>query len=217
MDQVAQYGVAWLLDELASELRDGSWRPLPARRVFIPKPGTNEQRPLSIPAVCDRIVQAAVKIVLEPVFEAQFLPCSHQSSQYYRWPPRRSGTAKTLPSRRSRCPTGDTNHGSARVSRHALIDEVTNVRQAVRRRRITPVPDSSKSPVHHCPYASRIQGGDYIGTSPDVARQSRRPLLPQSTRGGGCARVTERGRRTAGAPSDHADVRMLDGCKGLLG
>jgi RNA-directed DNA polymerase len=76
LDQVEQYGVVRLLDELASELRDGRWRPLPARRVFIPKPGTNEQRPLSIPAVRDRIVQAAVKIVLEPVFEAQFLPCS---------------------------------------------------------------------------------------------------------------------------------------------
>ncbi|GLH95600.1 reverse transcriptase family protein [Phytohabitans aurantiacus] len=47
--EVEQYGVARLLDELASELRDGRWRPLPARRVFIPKPGTNEQRPLSIP------------------------------------------------------------------------------------------------------------------------------------------------------------------------
>jgi retron-type reverse transcriptase len=47
-----------------------------ARRVLIPKPGTNEMRPLSIPAVRDRIVQAAVKIVLEPVFEADFLPCS---------------------------------------------------------------------------------------------------------------------------------------------
>ena len=44
--------------------------------MFIPKPGTNEQRPLSIPAVRDRIVQAAVKIVLEPIFEADFLPCS---------------------------------------------------------------------------------------------------------------------------------------------
>ena len=44
--------------------------------MFIPKPGTNEQRPLSIPAVRDRIVQAAAKIVLEPVFEADFLPCS---------------------------------------------------------------------------------------------------------------------------------------------
>ena len=73
---VEEYGVARLLDELASELKQGGYRPLPARRVFIPKPGTNEQRPLSIPAVRDRIVQAALKIVLEPVFEADFLPCS---------------------------------------------------------------------------------------------------------------------------------------------
>jgi RNA-directed DNA polymerase len=44
--------------------------------VLIPKPGTGEMRPPSIPAVRDRIVQAALKIVLEPVFEAGFLPCS---------------------------------------------------------------------------------------------------------------------------------------------
>jgi RNA-directed DNA polymerase len=68
--------VARLLGELASELREGRYRPLPARRVFIAKPGTAERRPLSIPPVRDRIVQAAVKIVLEPVFEADFLPCS---------------------------------------------------------------------------------------------------------------------------------------------
>ena len=73
---VEEYGVSRLLDELAAELREGRYRPLPARRVFIPKPGTDEQRPLSIPAVRDRIVQSAVKIVLEPVFEADFLPCS---------------------------------------------------------------------------------------------------------------------------------------------
>ena len=73
---VEEYGVSRLLDELAAELRERRYRPLPARRVFIPKPGTTEQRPLSIPAVRDRIVQAAVKIALEPVFEADFLPCS---------------------------------------------------------------------------------------------------------------------------------------------
>ena len=71
-----EYGIDRLLDELSSELREGSYRPLPARRVYIPKPGTTEQRPLSIPAVRDRIVQAAVKIVLEPIFEADFAPCS---------------------------------------------------------------------------------------------------------------------------------------------
>ncbi len=73
---VEEYGVARLLDELASELGEKRYRPLPARRVMIPKPGTAEQRPLSIPPVRDRIVQAAAKIVLEPVFEADFLPAS---------------------------------------------------------------------------------------------------------------------------------------------
>ena len=76
LGQVEEYGVARLLGELAAGLREGRYRPLPARRVFIPKPGTTEQRPLSIPPVRDRIVQAAAKIVLEPVFEADFLPCS---------------------------------------------------------------------------------------------------------------------------------------------
>jgi group II intron reverse transcriptase/maturase len=73
---VEQYGVPRLLDELATDLKDGGWRPLPARRVFIPKPGSREQRPLSIPTVRDRVVQAAVKIVLEPIFEADMLNCS---------------------------------------------------------------------------------------------------------------------------------------------
>jgi len=71
-----EYGIDRLLDDLAHELREGSYRPLPARRVYIPKPGTVERRPLSIPAVRDRIVQAAAKIVLEPIFEADFAPCS---------------------------------------------------------------------------------------------------------------------------------------------
>jgi len=75
--EVEEYGVARLLDELAGELREGRYRPLPARRVYIPRPGTkDEQRPLSIPSVRDRIVQAAVKIVMEPVFEADMLACS---------------------------------------------------------------------------------------------------------------------------------------------
>src|SRR3954447_16667971 len=73
---VEEYGVARLLDELAADLKGGRYRPLPTRRVHIPKPGTGEWRPLSIPTVADRIVQAATKIVLEPVFEADFLPCS---------------------------------------------------------------------------------------------------------------------------------------------
>ncbi|WP_246002032.1 group II intron reverse transcriptase/maturase [Allorhizocola rhizosphaerae] len=76
LDHVEQYGVTRLLDELAVELQEGSYRPLPARRVWIPKPGTKERRPLSIPAVRDRVVQAAAKIVLEPIFEADMAECS---------------------------------------------------------------------------------------------------------------------------------------------
>src|SRR5436190_3297213 len=74
---VEQYGVSRLLDELAADLKDGRWRSLPARRVFIPKPGRPQQRrPLSIPAVRDRVVQAATKTVIEPIFEADMLECS---------------------------------------------------------------------------------------------------------------------------------------------
>ncbi|WP_433662729.1 reverse transcriptase domain-containing protein [Nocardia sp. CA-128927] len=77
LDQIEhEYGIDRLVDELSSELREGSYRPLPARRVFIPKPGSAQLRPLSIPAVRDRIVQAALKIVLEPIYEADFAPCS---------------------------------------------------------------------------------------------------------------------------------------------
>jgi RNA-directed DNA polymerase len=74
---VEEYGIAKLLDELAADLKDGSFRPLAARRVFIPKPGRpDEQRPLSIPTVRDRVVQAALKTVIEPIFEADMLECS---------------------------------------------------------------------------------------------------------------------------------------------
>ncbi len=74
---VERYGVSRLLGELATDLKDGSYRPLATRRVFIPKPGSpKEQRPLSIPAVPDRIVQTALKTVIEPIFEADMLGCS---------------------------------------------------------------------------------------------------------------------------------------------
>jgi group II intron reverse transcriptase/maturase len=76
LGEVEQYGIDRLLDELAGELREGTYRPLPTRRVLIPKPGVKERRPLSIPAVRDRIVQSACKIVLEPIFEADMLDCS---------------------------------------------------------------------------------------------------------------------------------------------
>jgi RNA-directed DNA polymerase len=73
---VEQYGVDRLLDELAADLKNGSYRASPARRVFIPKPGSVERRPLSIPTVRDRVAQSALKIALEPIFEADMLSCS---------------------------------------------------------------------------------------------------------------------------------------------
>jgi RNA-directed DNA polymerase len=73
---VEQAGIERLLDELADDLRDQRYRPLPGRRVWIPKPGSEQRRPLAIPTVRDRIVQAALKLVLEPIFEADFRPAS---------------------------------------------------------------------------------------------------------------------------------------------
>jgi RNA-directed DNA polymerase len=79
------YGVPRLLGELQAELRAGTYRPAPARRVDIPKPDGGK-RPLSIPSVRDRVAQQAAKLVLEPVFEADFGPCS------YGFRPKRSAT-----------------------------------------------------------------------------------------------------------------------------
>jgi RNA-directed DNA polymerase len=73
---VEEYGVDRLLDEVAAELREGRYQPSAARRVFIPKPGSSDRRSLSIPTVRDRVVQAAAKIVLEPIFEADMADCS---------------------------------------------------------------------------------------------------------------------------------------------
>ena len=79
---VEEYGVDRLLGELASELREGRYRPLPARRVLIPKPGApaGEQRPLSIPTVGDRIAQTVVALQLLPRMESIF----HDDSYGYR-------------------------------------------------------------------------------------------------------------------------------------
>jgi group II intron reverse transcriptase/maturase len=65
------------LAQLREELHTQQYRPLPVRRQWIDKPGKPEKRPLGIPAIRDRVCEMATKIVIEPIFEANFLPCSH--------------------------------------------------------------------------------------------------------------------------------------------
>ena len=65
------------LQRLHEQLRAGTYRPPPAKRVWIPKPGSTEQRPLGIPAVRDRIVQGALRHVLEPIFETSMAAHSY--------------------------------------------------------------------------------------------------------------------------------------------
>ena len=73
---VAWIGVADYLDGLRSSLKDRSFRPLPVRERMIPKTGGKLRR-LGIATITDRVVQASLKLVLEPIFEADFLPCSY--------------------------------------------------------------------------------------------------------------------------------------------
>jgi RNA-directed DNA polymerase len=82
---VEGYGVNRMLGGLRRDLLSGSYRPLPVRRVEIPKPD-GRSRPLGIPTVRDRVAQQAAKLVLEPIFEADFLPVS------FGFRPKRSAT-----------------------------------------------------------------------------------------------------------------------------
>jgi len=70
-------GVDQFLSEVRGQLKSELYRPQPVLRCYIEKPGKPEKRPLGIPAICDRVCQMATKLVIEPIFEANFLDCSH--------------------------------------------------------------------------------------------------------------------------------------------
>lgn len=78
IDQIvnAENGAERLVEQLHEELRSRKYRPQPVKRVYIPKPNGKE-RPLGIPTIRDRVVQTAAVLILEPIFEADFLDCSH--------------------------------------------------------------------------------------------------------------------------------------------
>ncbi len=76
ISDVEAYGLEKFIQEIQQELREGTYHPKPVRRTYIPK-GKTEKRPLGIPIIKDRVIQMAVKIVMEPIFEADFKECSY--------------------------------------------------------------------------------------------------------------------------------------------
>ena len=76
ISDIEKYGVDKFILEIQQELIIGKYNPKPVKRTYIPK-GKGEQRPLGIPIIRDRVIQMAVKMVIEPIFEADFKECSY--------------------------------------------------------------------------------------------------------------------------------------------
>jgi RNA-directed DNA polymerase len=94
--QIEERGVEGWLARLREELHGKTYKPDPVRRVLIPKPGGGE-RPLGIPTIRDRVVQSAAKLILEPIFEADFEDCA------YGYRPQRSAEQAVVAVHRALC------------------------------------------------------------------------------------------------------------------
>ncbi|PRO64232.1 group II intron reverse transcriptase/maturase [Alkalicoccus urumqiensis] len=77
LEDIEEYGERCFLNELYLDLKENRYHPKPVLRTYIPKSDGKKQRPLGIPTVTDRIVQMAMKLVIEPIFEADFQECSY--------------------------------------------------------------------------------------------------------------------------------------------
>jgi RNA-directed DNA polymerase len=111
-----QRGTAAFLNALRADLKARTFEPLPVRERMIPKPG-GKQRRLGIPTIRDRVVQASLKLVLEPIFEADFKPCSYGF---------RPGRRPTTPSLRCTCsPAAATSGCWRQTSRRASTTSTT--------------------------------------------------------------------------------------------
>jgi RNA-directed DNA polymerase len=76
IEEIEKQGIDQIIREIQEKLNSGKYKPQPVKRVYIPKKDGGK-RPLGIPVVIDRIIQAAAKIVIEPIFEADFQDCSY--------------------------------------------------------------------------------------------------------------------------------------------